>query len=183
MKRPTARRPLRETLALHRAHLDAMCDAAGKPRMEQTQVEARIAARPVRTVIRKPSDPARVLERDFQSEALKYLRRHPKMGVLIRFNSGAAVGQYGQPIYFYRLFLSLLAPVDELGRDTSLRTSGLSDVGGVLIGGRAWFCELKREGEEPKKVQREFLECARLSGAHVGSAASMAELQAFMEAA
>lgn len=183
MKRPTFKPSLKNTVARHRAVLDALCDSAGKPRMSETQVEARIAARPVRQQIRKPSDPSKVLERDFQREALKFLRRHPKVGILLRWNSGAMLGQHGQPVFFYRLFLSMLAPVDELGRDTSMRTDGLSDVGGVLRGGRAWFCELKKPGEKPTKEQREFMECARLSGAHVGTAENMAELEQFMEAA
>jgi len=42
---------------------------------------------------------------------------------------------------------------------------GMSDIAGVLRGGRAFFFEVKRPSQKPTRLQDQFLERARQSGA------------------
>ena len=181
--KPLARKTVREMYAASRALMDFRTAAAGRPPMPPTAEEIAMAARPVRTRISKPIDPTRVMERDIQASIISFLKVHPKVAYVGRFNSGAMRGSQGQPVYFYRLFLKIAKLVDDLGRDKRQRTEGLSDIGGMLIGGRAFWMETKVPDEDASDAQSEFIECVRKGGGIAGVVRSVGDAETLLEGA
>jgi hypothetical protein len=168
VKVPVRRKSLRETVAENRAALDALCDAAGRPRMSQTNVEAAIAARPVRTQLRKPSDPTVIYERDVLKAVWKLLAHHPRVAWITRINSGTAPMDFGN---------GRVAPIRFNYKD------GISDLIGQMKDGRFIACEVKRPGEQPKPNQRAFLDEVRANRGVAFCAHSIDEALTALEAA
>jgi hypothetical protein len=103
--------------------------------------------RVVRPVDGRPTQP---LERDIQRGCMQLLRAHPKIAMVWRTNSGTFTEQNADGSQRYI---------------TANTMPGMSDICGVLKGGRAIFLEVKRPGQKPTRLQEQFLGRARLAGA------------------
>lgn len=92
--------------------------------------------------LRKPSDQRRIMERDVLKAVLAYLRRHPKVAMVYRVNSGV----FQVP-----------------GKGSSVRyvaangARGMADIMGTLKDGRTLACECKSPDGVLQPHQREFL--------------------------
>lgn len=101
-----------------------------------------------RMKVYRPGDPQVATEADIQHAVLKYLRVHPKIAWVGRFNSGAATSSYNGLRTFIRF--------------STVR--GLSDIGGQLKGGRSLWVECKRLGLKLTEDQAAFLEAVNRGG-------------------
>jgi len=144
-----------DSLAVQKAYAAAMLPddpraAANKERFERH--EALVPAAPKARALRRPVDgrPVVPLEKDIQRAVLQFLRVHPKVAAVWRTNSGTFTEQ---------------------NRDGSMRyisantMPGMSDVCGVLKGGRAFFFEIKRPGAKATTLQLQFLQRMHDAGA------------------
>lgn len=109
-------------------------------------------------------------EADIQRGVLKVLRIHPAVWRAWRVNSGAAVSHY----------------TDSSGRTRRhfVRFNGQaghSDLAGVFKGGRAFFIEVKRPGENPTPLQQSFLDDMQAGGAFVACVHSVDEAHAALQ--
>jgi hypothetical protein len=85
------------------------------------------------------------LEADIQKAIMGFLRLHPKVVFVGRFNSGQAV-EGNRRIWFHTL-------------------PGFPDIHGLLTDGRAFYCEVKRHDGRVTDEQKRFLERAAAAGA------------------
>lgn len=99
------------------------------------------------------------LEKDIQGQILDYL--HLRRVFAWRQNAGAMKGEHKGKRWFVRF-----ASVD-----------GISDIVGVLPGGRFLAIEVKRPGEEPTPSQRAFLSRVTDAGGMAFAATSVREVQ------
>ena len=129
-------------MAETQAHVDAMCQMAGRPRLDLHVPEARPRAAP-----RKRSADGKPLERDILKAILQYLRLHPRVAFAGRFNRGAMVAGFR-----YVSFNSV---------------AGFPDIHGLMADGRALYVEVKRPKGRVLAEQREFLAMAHDAGALV----------------
>ena len=138
---------LREQVSTHRRWLDMMADSVGHERMPVTQTEQALAVR--RTRIRKPSDPTRILEKHVLKAVLDYLRRHPKVAMVYRVNSGTFTQQ------------------NRDGSERYIRANsakGMADIMGTLKDGRTLACECKAPGKQLMAHQKAFLDAITKAG-------------------
>lgn len=132
--------PLREQMLQHRAVMLAMCpDQESRDRLMRELPE--IADKKVRAA-RKPS--GALTESQIQKAILDLLRKHPKVAVVNRYNSGSA--QFGSHTV----------------RFNSAR--GQSDLMGVLKGGRTFAFEVKTAKGVVWEHQARFLDKIRAAG-------------------
>lgn len=132
--------PLREQMLQHRAVMLAMCpDQDARDRLMRELPE--IAEKKVREA-RKPS--GEPTEAQIQKAIMRYLRRHPKIATVARYNSGT----------FY-----------EGGRYIRANTQrGQSDIQGMLKGGVVICLEVKSATGRATPEQLAYLETIRANG-------------------
>lgn len=93
--------------------------------------------------------PVTVPESVIKVDALEFLQMHPKVAWAERFNTGA--GKFIYPDGSTSQFIRFGFP-------------GLSDILGMLVGGRQLACECKQIGEDPKPHQQAFLDLVNRNG-------------------
>lgn len=120
--------------------------------------------------IKRPVDgrPIAPLEKDIQKTILAALALRRDVVFVGRFNRGQAVATDGRGETRYTPFNSV---------------PGFPDIHGLLVGGRAFYIEVKRPHpnyEKPSDVQQRFLDEARAGGAAAGVAVSVEEAEAIL---
>ena len=132
--------PLREQMLQHRAVMLAMCpDQEARDRLMRELPE--IADKKVRAT-RKPSgNPS---EAEILKSIMRYLRLHPKVAIVGRFNSGT------------------FKEGNRYIRANSIR--GMSDIDGMLVGGRKFALEVKSKTGRPTPDQIAYLQTVRDNG-------------------
>lgn len=155
-------------LASKRA-LDFYCDMAGKPRVTGPDGPLPIIVAPKRERVRRVTDgqPVVPLEKDIQTAILEAIELRKDVVFVGRFNRGQAVNTDGG-----------------VTRYTPFNTvKGFPDIHGLLLGGRAFYIEVKRPPpcfRKPDKDQQDFLDAARVAGAYAGVACSVEEAMALL---
>lgn len=155
----------------HRDHLlqvngaDAFYAAmAGVPPQAQNVVP------PKRDRVRRPVDgkPEAPLEKDIQRTILEALALRRDVVFVGRFNRGQAVATNGYGDTRYTPFNTV---------------PGFPDIHGMLLGGKAFYIEVKRPHPnyvKPSTEQQHFLDTARNGGAKAGVATSLEEAEAIL---
>lgn len=115
--------------------------------------------------VRRPVDgkPAAPLEKEIQTAILEAIALRRDVVFVGRFNRGQAVATNGDGSVRYTPFNTV---------------PGFPDIHGLLLGGRAFYLEVKRPPpnyEPPSKAQQSFLDEARNAGACAGVACSVEE--------
>ena len=103
------------------------------------------------------------MESELQATIIDYLRAEQARGRVVWFarnNGGGTFDRTGRWLWFYRLFLPGLKPASK----------SLSDIHGMLQGGRYFALECKRAGENATASQQSFLAVVRSGGGSVGVA-------------
>lgn len=125
---------------------------------------------PLRHRVKRPVDqqPVAPLEKDIQRTILDALALRKDVVFVGRFNRGQAVAtnNYGEQRY---------TPFNSV--------PGFPDIHGLLLGGRAFYIEVKRPPphyEKPSEKQQRFLDEARVGGAAAGVATSVEEAMAIL---
>jgi hypothetical protein len=121
--------------------------------------------RVVRPVDRKPQAP---LEKEIQAAILQALRLRRDVVFVGRFNSGQARETNANGEHRYIWFNTV---------------PGFPDIHGLLVGGKAFYIEVKRPHpnyEKPSVTQQTFLDQARVGGAYTGVATSVEEALALL---
>ena len=108
-------------------------------------------------------------EHDVQVSILSLLRRHPKVAKAIRYNAGTfrLAGASGAPDRWFR----------------ANDCPGHSDIGGVLVGGRAFYLEVKKPGKssKPGDLQDTFLCEMAFAGALAAEVSSVDQVIKLLE--
>ena len=108
-------------------------------------------------------------EHDVQTSILALLRRHPKVARAIRYNSGSfrIRGAPGQPDRWFK----------------ANDCPGHSDLAGVLVGGRAFYFEIKKPGKssKPGDLQDTFLCEMAFAGALAAEVSSVDQVIQLLE--
>lgn len=124
---------------------------------------------PKRERIRRPVDgqPVVPLEKEIQKTIIAALKLRRDVVFVGRFNRGQAVATYnGETRY---------TPFNSV--------KGFPDIHGLLVGGRAFYIEVKRPPphyNKPEQDQQDFLDAARICGAAAGVATSVEEAMAIL---
>lgn len=124
---------------------------------------------PLRHKVKRPVDgkPVVPLEKEIQKTIIAALELRRDVVFAGRFNRGQAVATYnGETRY---------TPFNSV--------KGFPDIHGLLVGGRAFYIEVKRPAplyEEPTEDQQDFLDAARVAGAVAGVATSVEEAMALL---
>lgn len=120
--------------------------------------------------VRRPVDdkPVAPLEKEIQKAILQAIELRKDVVFVGRFNRGQAVAtnSYGEQRY---------TPFNSV--------PGFPDIHGLLVGGKAFYIEVKRPPpnyEKPKPHQQTFLDEARVGGAYAGVATSVEEAMALL---
>lgn len=139
----------------NKAALDFYADMAGRPRME-------MVIPPKRDRIRRPVDDKPVVyEKDIQKAILDALKLRQDVVFVGRFNRGQAVATDGYGNTRYTNFNTV---------------KGFPDIHGLLLGGRAFYIEVKRpDAGRESEDQRAFLDKVLGGGAFAGVARSVEE--------
>lgn len=124
---------------------------------------------PLRHRVTRPSDgqPVVPLEKEIQKAIIQKLELRKDVVFVGRFNRGQAVATYGGETRY--------TPFNSV--------PGFPDIHGLLIGGRAFYIEVKRPPpcyEPPSDEQQDFLDAARIGGACAGVATSVEEAEAIL---
>ncbi len=141
MKR--GRQSYQDKLRANKRALDQLADMAGKPRMDFRDLNGAPLIRDVKPRAKRSASNV-PLESDVLRAVMQFLRLHPRVAWVCRMNSG--VFQDG----------------DRFIRANTQR--GMSDILGMLHGGRLFACECKRPGGTLMPHQQEFLETIRCNG-------------------
>lgn len=125
---------------------------------------------PKRERIRRPVDdrPAAPLEKEIQTAIIEAIELRRDVVFVGRFNRGQAVATDGYGNTRYTPFNSV---------------PGFPDIHGLLVGGRAFYIEVKRPPphyRKPDEVQQRFLDEAIVGGACAGVACSVDEALALL---
>ena len=108
-------------------------------------------------------------EHDVQVSILALLRRHPKIAKAIRYNSGTfrLPGAHGERDRWFK----------------ANDCSGHSDIAGVLVGGRAFYIEVKKPGKssKPGDAQDTFLTEMAFAGALAAEVSSVDQVIQLLE--
>jgi hypothetical protein len=125
---------------------------------------------PKRERIRRPVDnkPVAPLEKDIQRAILQAIGLRRDVVFVGRFNRGQAVAGNADGSTRYTPFNSV---------------PGFPDIHGLLVGGKAFYIEVKRPPpnyEKPSTTQQDFLDAARTGGAYAGVAVSVEEALALL---
>lgn len=159
---------------------DLYADLAGKPRLSYEFHGKPLIREPSITVVdeRTPkikkeawskTKPLLALESDVQKAIIHYLKLHPKVAWVARFNSGVMRSEYN-------------------GRESFTRFStqaGLSDVLGMMYGGKLFALEVKRPPfsgprNSREQAQAQFLGDIRAGGGLAGFATSIEDARAIL---
>lgn len=160
---------LRDARLASKRALDFYADMAGKPRITGPDGPIPIIIAPKRERVKRPYDgqPVVPLEKEIQSAILEALELRSEVVFVGRFNRGQAVNTDGG-----------------VTRYTPFNTvKGFPDIHGLLLGGRAFYIEVKRPPpfyRKPDQDQQDFLDAARLAGACAGVACSVEEANALL---
>ena len=153
------RRTLRETIQANQRSMDLYAAMSGKPR-----VEFDIPPEPRKRAPAKPSgEPS---EADILRAILQLLRRHPKVALCWRQNSGT---------------------FQERNRDGSVRyirantQRGMSDIMGAMMDGRTLAIEVKSRTGRMRPGQEEFLASIRAAGGVAGVCRSVDDAVRLLE--
>lgn len=152
------RKTYRETVTENQAALTFMAKLAGKP-----APDFKIKLEPVKP--RKAAEPS-----IYPSEAvilktiLKYLRLHPKVGLVVRINSGTFVETYNDKERYIQTH----------------NCKGMSDIFGVLKTGQAFFIEAKSHAGRVSQDQDNFILKALQCNALAGIARSIEDVNAIL---
>ena len=134
MKR-SGRRSHRDQLAAVKTALDGMATLAGKPKLNfltlPPEPKKRAAA----------GSDGRPLEKDIQADILSYLHQRRDVVFVGRFNSGTSVEHNGNQTRYTRFHT----------------VPGFPDIHGMLVGGRAFWIEVKRPGSKTTPQQEAFI--------------------------
>ncbi len=171
---PVKREPLGVTMRRHRSSLGAMIhDPAQRARFAADFPESNLPALP-KPRIRRPVDGQPTardlvpLEKEIQRAILDDLELDKRVAFVGRFNRGQAVAMGADGRTRYTAFNSV---------------KGFPDIHGLLIGGRAFYIEVKRPPpcyEKPNDEQQAFLDNAKAAGACAGVATSVEEARALL---
>ena len=151
--RKTMRQTLTDNLAAERAMFVSMDRDDPKYPAAAARIQRLTdAIPPKRDRVKRPVDgrPVQPLEREIQRACLMLLRVHPKVAMVWRTNSSTFTEQNADGTQRYI---------------TANTMPGMSDICGLLKGGRGLFIEVKRPGGKPTRLQEQFLDRARLAGA------------------
>jgi len=154
MGRKIVRKSLRQTVSENQAALDFMSKLAGG-----TGHVNKVVFEPVKA--RAPRGPTMLTEAQIQKTILQYLKAHPKVAFAIRVNSGAHYEE------------------DRLIYSNSQR--GMSDIMGVMKGGKAYFLEVKSQKGKLTQDQDNFLAMALESGALAGCVRSLEDVDKVLQ--
>lgn len=151
------RKTLRETLHANNAalnHYAAMAGVAPVHNIVVPEKRAYTKREPKEGEI-KP-----MLEKDIQKAIIMLLKRHPKVAMVGRFNSGQSVETNADGTMRYMSFNSI---------------RGFSDIHGMMRGGKAFYIEVKRPGSGPPRDQDQinFINLIRENGGLSGFAYSV----------
>ena len=146
------RKSFRDTLLANKAANDFYAALSGKPQIEQT---VRIPDAPIHRV--KSTEPRKdLLEKDIQKHILILLKKHPKIHWVARFNSGT--------------FISGDRYISSNTQD------GMSDILGMLKGGRLIAIECKSRTGKVQQHQQDFLDLINAGGGLAFVARSVEEV-------
>lgn len=140
MRKIRGRTSLRDTLLKNQAALDAMAIMAGKPKREMVIP----LPPPPKKHVARAEPRAEPLEKDIQKAILQFLKRHPKVQWVARFNSGTFVSD------------------ERYIRSNS--QDGMSDILGMLKTGRLFAIECKSATGRIQENQQEFLDLINAGG-------------------
>ena len=164
MRRRNARPTLRESMLASQRGLDHYATLTGKPRVVVQGIPPEPKHR-----IRRPSDgqPTAPTEKQIQSAILEAIGLRRDLVFVGRFNRGQMVSEYnGRTSY------------------TEFNTvPGFPDIHGLLLGGKAFYIEVKRPPpnyRRPTTEQQAFIDAARNAGAYAGVATSIEEANAIL---
>ena len=150
MRKPVFRKSLRKTVTENQAALDFMSKLAGG-----TGHVNKIVMDPVNP--RAPRDHTALTEAQIQKTILAYLRMHPRVAWVGRFNSGAFIESYG-------------------GHDRYIQANsvkGCSDILGMLKGGGFFAIEVKSLKGRVTQDQDNFILRVLEGGGYAGIARSI----------
>lgn len=136
----------------------------------ESYLEKALVQEPKRREIRRPVDGERVvpLEKEIQTAILEAIELRKDVVFVGRFNRGQAVATDSHGNTRYTPFNSV---------------PGFPDIHGLLVGGRAFYIEVKRPPpcyKKPDEAQQKFLDEARVGGACAGVATSVEEAIALL---
>jgi hypothetical protein len=149
--RKIARKSIRQTVAENQATLDFMSRLAGG----DGHVNKVIFKEPRKRVIKGPA--VYPSEAEVQKSILQYLRGHPMVGWVGRFNSGAFIESYG-------------------GHDRYIQANsvkGCSDILGMMKGGIFFAIEVKSHNGRVTVDQNNFILKVLEGGGYAGIARSI----------
>ena len=126
--------------------MDFHAKMAGK---DPVQLAVPLPPKRARTVAGSDGRP---LEREIQRDVLGFLKHHPKVAFVGRFNRGKFSAERNGKRQFYAMNT----------------IPGFPDVHGMLKSGVPFYFEAKRPGENPTPVQQDFLDLAAKHGALSG---------------
>jgi len=148
-KPPAGRISLREQIQRNQRAMDDYAALSDRPR-----VELDIPPEPRKRAPAQPSE--RPLEKDVQKAILGMIRWRKDVIFYGRFNRGTAVFHGAQGNKQHVVFNTV---------------PGFSDIHGMLVGGRAFYIEVKRDSKEkPTADQQEFLDKVKAGGGIAGVA-------------
>lgn len=148
----TVKKSLRQTLEENQAVNDFYSDLMGKPRVHNkllAEMGPKKEAKARKEPVFKLTHPPLPLEKDIQKSIIEMLLKHPKIGLVERINSGAAVGEDSRGnktfVRFNKIYAHNLRKVDI---DCTLK--------GPIIGGKRFVIEVKRPPWTKPTDQREI---------------------------
>lgn len=165
------RKSLRDTLRQNKALFEFRAAARDRQDLTQPGGPLHIDIAPARTrQVRRPVDGelAAPLEKDIQKAILQAIALRRDVVFVGRFNRGQAVATNGNGDVRYTPFNSV---------------PGFPDIHGLLVGGKAFYIEVKRPPphyRKPEPDQQRFLDEARVGGAFAGVACSVDEALALL---
>lgn len=162
----------REQIATHNAWHRFYARASEKPSAADAERELVVPLPPKRERVKRPYDgqPAVPLEKEIQTAILEAIHLRRDVVFVGRFNRGQAVETGGDGRVRYTPFNTV---------------PGFPDIHGLLVGGRAFYIEVKRPPpnyRKPDDAQQKFLDEARVGGACAGVACSVEEAIALLPA-
>lgn len=165
--RPSRREQIASFNATSRFYAGASDSPATKDNLERALIPD---LPPKRARVVRPYDgqPAAPLEKEIQTAILEAIALRRDVVFVGRFNRGQAMATNERGEVRYTPFNSV---------------PGFPDIHGLLVGGKAFYIEVKRPPpnyRKPDKDQRDFLDEARVAGACAGVACSVEEAMALL---